>query len=35
METLIKRDFRGYLLENIIKYVDQVAKDYSDIVFWN
>ena len=33
METLIKRDFRGYLLENIIKYVDQVAKDYSDIVF--
>jgi DNA repair exonuclease SbcCD ATPase subunit len=33
METLIKRDFRGYLLENIIKYVDQVAKDYSEIVF--
>lgn len=33
MENLIKRDFRGYLLENIIKYVDQVAKDYCEIVF--
>ena len=33
METLTKRDFRGYLLENIIKYIDQVAKDYCDIVF--
>jgi DNA repair exonuclease SbcCD ATPase subunit len=33
MENLIKRDFRGFLLENIIKYVDQVAKDYCEIVF--
>jgi ABC-type phosphate/phosphonate transport system ATPase subunit len=33
METLIKRDFRGYLLENIIKYIDRVAKDYCEIVF--
>jgi DNA repair exonuclease SbcCD ATPase subunit len=33
METLTKRDFRGYLLENIIKYIDQTAKDYCDIVF--
>ena len=33
METLTKRDFRGYLLENIIKYIDQVAKDYCEIVF--
>ena len=33
MDNLIKRDFRGYLLENTIKYVDQKAKDYSDIVF--
>ena len=33
METLTKRDFRGYLLENIIKYIDQIAKDYCDIVF--
>lgn len=33
MDTLTKRDFRGYLLENIIKYIDQVAKDYCDVVF--
>jgi DNA repair exonuclease SbcCD ATPase subunit len=33
MDTLIKRDFRGYLLENIIKYIDQVAKEYCNIVF--
>ena len=33
METLTKRDFRGYLLENIIKYIDKLAKDYCDIVF--
>ncbi len=33
MDNLIKRDFRGYLLENIIKYVDQKAKDYCNIVF--
>jgi DNA repair exonuclease SbcCD ATPase subunit len=33
METLIKRDFRGYLLENIIKYIDKVAKDYCEVVF--
>ena len=33
METLIKRDFRGYLLTNIIKYLDQKAKDFCEIVF--
>lgn len=33
METLIKRDFRGYLLENIIAYIDQKAKEYSEIVY--
>jgi len=33
METLAKRDFRGYLLTNIINYIDKKAKDYSDIVF--
>jgi DNA repair exonuclease SbcCD ATPase subunit len=33
METLIKRDFRGYLLENIIKYIDKIAKDFCEIVF--
>lgn len=33
METLIKRDFRGYLLSNIINYIDLKAKEYSEIVF--
>lgn len=33
METLIKRDFRGYLLTNIIKYIDKKAKDCCEIVF--
>ena len=33
MDTLVKRDFRGYLLSNIISYIDTKAKDYSDIVF--
>lgn len=33
IETLIKRDFRGYLLSNIISYLDKKAKDYSDIVY--
>lgn len=33
MDSLAKRDFRGYLLTNIIKYIDKKAKDYSEIVF--
>ena len=33
METLAKRDFRGYLLTNIINYIDKKAKDYSEVVF--
>jgi len=33
METLIKRDFRGFLLENIINYINKKAKDYCEIVF--
>ena len=33
METLTKRDFRGYLLANIISYINQTAKDYSKLVF--
>lgn len=33
METLIKRDFRGYLLTNIISYLNKKAKEYSQIVF--
>lgn len=33
LETLTKRDFRGFLLENIIAYVDQKAKDFCEVVF--
>lgn len=33
MEQLTKRDFRGYLLTNIISYIDQKAKKYCEIVF--
>lgn len=32
-DTLIKRDFRGYLLSNVIKFIDDVAKRYSLEVF--
>jgi DNA repair exonuclease SbcCD ATPase subunit len=33
MDQLTKRDFRGYLLTNIINYIDQKAKKYSETVF--
>lgn len=33
MDTLVKRDFRGYLLSNIIAYLDKKAKEYCEIVF--
>ncbi len=33
MDSLAKRDFRGYLLTNIINYIDKKAKDYSETVF--
>ena len=33
MDQLTKRDFRGYLLMNIINYIDTKAKDYCSIVF--
>lgn len=33
MDTLTKRDFRGYLLQNIISYIDNKAKDYCATVF--
>ena len=33
MDTLIKRDFRGYLLQNIIQFLDAKAKEYCQIVF--
>ena len=33
MDSLIKRDFRGFLLTNIIDYIAKQAKDYCEIVF--
>lgn len=33
LETLTKRDFRGYILSDIIKYIDERAKDFSEIIF--
>jgi DNA repair exonuclease SbcCD ATPase subunit len=33
MDTLVKRDFRGYLLTNIIAYLDKKAKEYCKVVF--
>ena len=33
MDQLTKRDFRGYLLTNIITYIDQKAKKYCETVF--
>jgi DNA repair exonuclease SbcCD ATPase subunit len=33
MDSLIRRDFRGYLLTNIINYIDSRAKDYCSTVF--
>ena len=31
--TMITRDFRGYLLKNIIKFIDNKAKEYCNTVF--
>ena len=33
MDLLIRRDFRGYLLTNIISYIDTRAKEYCSTVF--
>lgn len=33
MNTLIKRDFRGFLLKNIIEFIDRKAKEYAAIIF--
>ena len=33
MDQLTKRDFRGYLLTNIIDYINNIAKEYCSIVF--
>lgn len=34
-ETFIKRDFRGYLLSNVISYIDDKVKEYSSYIFDN
>jgi DNA repair exonuclease SbcCD ATPase subunit len=33
MNTLVKRDFRGFLLTNVIKYIGDKAKEYSAKIF--
>lgn len=33
MNTLIKRDFRGYLLSNVISYIESKVKEYSMEIF--
>ena len=33
MEGLIRRDFRGYLLTNVIAYINSKAKEYCEVVF--
>lgn len=33
ISTLVSRDFRGFLLEDIIRYIDYKAKEYCNIVF--
>lgn len=35
METLLKRDFRGILLESVIKYIDSKVKEFAEVVFDN
>lgn len=35
IETLIKRDFRGFLLSNIINYINSKCKEYSLDIFGN
>ena len=32
-DTALKRDFRGYLLMNVIQYIESRAKQYSKIIF--
>ena len=33
MDSLIRRDFRGYLLTNVIEYINKKSKEYCEIVF--
>ena len=35
MNTLVKRDFRGYLLINVINYINKKAKEYALDIFEN
>ena len=35
IETIIKRDFRGCLLKNVIDFIDDKAKKYAQVVFNN
>lgn len=35
METVVKRDFRGCLLKNVIDFINNRAKIYSEVVFGN
>lgn len=32
-DTMLKRDFRGYLLSNVITYIDNRAKNYAEDIF--
>ena len=32
-DTLIKRDFRGYLLSNVIDFIEKRSKEYSKVIF--
>ena len=32
-DTLIKRDFRGFLLSNVIEFIEKRSKEYSRIIF--
>ena len=33
IDTLVKRDFRGYLLSNVIDFINQKAKEYCEYIF--
>ena len=35
MSTIVKRDFRGYLLSNVIDFINAKANDYAEVVFEN
>ena len=35
INTLLKRDFRGYLLTNVIKFINNKCKEYCQVIFGN